>query len=257
MLTTTDSLRADADAAWEEREDPDRLLESILLYKKVARSAPSDRDVLVRLSRALYFYADGYLTRDEDRLSKLDQGTYYGEKALALNPAFKAKIDAGVPIIEALEVLGEKDCEAVYWTAANLGKWAKLKGIPTVLRNTALFKAMMERADDLDDTYNYGGPSRTWGAYYAAAPSIVGGDLAKSRAYFEKALAIAPDFFATKVLMAELYAPKANDRQLFEELLKSVIDGDPNILPDVVPEQKVEQAKARRLLAGIEQYFPK
>ncbi len=256
MHTTSQTLLAEAEAAWQEREDPDRLLEAILLYKKIARSSAADREVLVRLSRALYFYADGYLKNDEERIRKYDQGTYYGEKALAQNQEFKALIDSGTPVIEALDVLGEEDCEALYWTAANLGKWSKLKGIPTVLRNTALFKAMLEKADALDDSYNYGGPPRTWGAYYAAAPSIVGGDLEKSRQYFERAMEIAPDYFATRVLMAEIYAPKVHDRDLFVSLLTSVIEGDPYKLPDVVAEQKVEQAKARNLLASVDQYFP-
>ncbi len=256
MRPRAETWLVDAEAAWQEREDEDRLLEAILLYKKIAQSSAASRDVLVRLSRALYFYADGYLRSDEERIRKYDQGTYYGEKALAQNPEFKALIDGGTPVIDALGVLGEGDCEALYWTAANLGKWAKLKGIPAVLRNTGLFKAMLAKADALDDSYNYGGPPRTWGAYYSAAPAIVGGDLEKSRAYFDRAMEIAPDYFATRVLMAELYAPKVHDRELFVSLLTSVVEGDPYVLPDVVAEQKVEQAKARNLLAAVDQYFP-
>ncbi len=256
MRPTSDALLAQAEAAWQAREDPDRLLEAIMLLKKVAQSSAVDRKVLVRLSRALYFYADGYLKSDEERIRKYDQGTYYGEKALAQNEDFKALLDRGTPVIEALEVLGEEDCEALYWTAANLGKWAKLKGIPTVIRVTPLFKAMLEKANALDDSYNYGGPPRTWGAYYAAAPAIAGGDLEKSQAFFERAMAIAPDYFANRVLMAELYAPKVHDRELFVRLLKSVVEGDPYVLPDVVAEQKVEQAKARKLLTFVDDYFP-
>lgn len=252
---TVSSLRLQADAAWAEREDPDKLIEAIVFYKKAHTADPGNREILIRLTRALYFLADGYLTDASERLQRYDQGAYYGEKAMSLNPQLKARLESGAELIDALDTLGMDDLEAAYWTAANLGKWAKLKGTPTMLANKELLQKMLEKVNQLDETYYYAATSRYWGAFYAAAPSFAGGDLKKSREYFDKAMRIAPDFFAIRVLMAELYCPKAKDKKLFESLLKSVMEGDAQKLPDVVAEQKVEQKKARDLMAREAELF--
>lgn len=254
--STQNSLKSQAEQAWLDREDPERLLEAILLYKKIHQAEPGNREVLVRLSRALYFHADGYLTRDEERLARFDQGTYYGEKAMALNPEFKAQLDKGRPLLEALNVLGPNDLEGAYWTAANLGKWSKLKGSAAVLKNKALVQRLLEKVTALDESFFYGATSRYWGVFYAAAPAFAGGDLKKSRTYFDRSLQLAPNYFATRVLMAEMYATRVGDEKLFDEQLKYVLEGAPNVIPEMVPEQKVEQRKARELLARKKEFFP-
>ncbi|MFM7199633.1 MAG: TRAP transporter TatT component family protein [Myxococcota bacterium] len=252
---TFQSLYAQGEAAWLERADSDRLIEAIVYFKKAHEADTSNREVLVRLSRACYFLADGYLTEPNERLARYDQGAYFGEKAMMLNPEFKQKLNSGVPLIDALAVAGVQDLEAVYWTASNLGKWSKLKGTPTILANKELIQRMLETINTLDETFYYAATSRYWGAFYAAAPSFAGGDLKKSREYFDKAMRIAPEFFAIKLLMAEMYCPKVKDRKLFRQLLTAVVEQDAQILPDVVAEQKVEQRKARELLARESELF--
>jgi hypothetical protein len=37
--------------------------------------------------------------------------------------------------------------------------------------------------------------------------------------------------------------------------LEQVINGNPNVLPDVAPENKYEQAMARNMLNRIDEYF--
>lgn len=254
---TASKYRAQAEEAWLEREDSDRLIEAIVYYKKALDADPRNSEILIRLSRANYFLADGYLTDASERLLRYDQGAYFGEKAMALNPDFKAKLAAGVPLIDALDVLGMQDLQAVYWTASNLGKWAKLKGTPTILANKDLIQKMLEKVNSLDETFYYAATSRYWGAFYAAAPAFAGGDLKKSREYFDKAIRIAPEFFAIKVLMAEMYCPKVKDRKLYRQLLTAVVEGDALLLPDVVAEQKVEQRKAQELLTKEDELFGK
>jgi hypothetical protein len=101
----------------------------------------------------------------------------------------------------------------------------------------------------LDKNYYYGGPARWLGTYYAVAPGIAGGDMDKSKKYYEEAMAAAPNYLATKVLMAENYAAKVKDRALYDRLLDEVLAGDPDALPEVAIEQRVEQDKARKLKA--------
>jgi hypothetical protein len=64
-----------------------------------------------------------------------------------------------------------------------------------------------------------------------------------------------PENFSTYVLYADTYATKAQEPELFERLLQQVIAGDPNSLPELVWEQKVEQKKAAALLARKGELF--
>ena len=77
----------------------------------------------------------------------------------------------------------------------------------------------------------------------------------KSRDYFDKALKIAPDFFAIKVLMAELYAPKVKDRALFETELRRIIDTPEDRAPDHQLLNQVAKARARLLLERADELF--
>jgi hypothetical protein len=58
-------------------------------------------------------------------------------------------------------------------------------------------------------------------------------------------------------MYAEFYAVERKDRELFKKHLETVINGNPNALPDVAPENKYEQEIAKKMLARIEEYFGK
>ena len=106
---------------------------------------------------------------------------------------------------------------------------------------------MIEHLYKLDKNYYYGGPARWLGAYFAIAPGMFGGDMKKSKEMYDEALQMAPDYFATYVLMAENYASKIKDRQLYDQLLDKVLSSPADIILEIIPEQTVEQIKAQKL----------
>jgi hypothetical protein len=57
------------------------------------------------------------------------------------------------------------------------------------------------------------------------------------------------------VLIAELLAPKKQDRALFDRELKFVMDTPVESMPDVVPEQTIEKRKAERLMKMADDLF--
>jgi hypothetical protein len=57
------------------------------------------------------------------------------------------------------------------------------------------------------------------------------------------------------VLWAEFYCTKTQDKDLYKKLLEEVIAADPNVDPEIVAENKIEQAKAKKLLAAIDDQF--
>jgi hypothetical protein len=57
------------------------------------------------------------------------------------------------------------------------------------------------------------------------------------------------------VLMAESYAVKKQDRALFAKLLDEVLATPDAVIPDLVPETRIEKDKARELKAKIDDLF--
>ncbi|MBI4208508.1 MAG: hypothetical protein HY538_02225 [Deltaproteobacteria bacterium] len=249
---------ARADSHWANRLDRAELEKALALYKEAAQGDPENLELLTHLSRAYYFYADSYLQADEEKEAQLaayNEGARWGEKALALNLEFKKLVDGGTKPEDAFYVLDKPYIGALYWSAANLGKWAKKKGIIAALSLRSQGIKGMQRCLELDETYFYGAPHRWLGAYYSVIPAFAGQDLNKSKEHFERSLEIAPDYFATRVLRSENYSPKMGDQALFESDLRFVLDTHPSVLSDIVPEQTVEQRKAEKLLSEMDDLF--
>jgi hypothetical protein len=141
----------------------------------------------------------------------------------------------------------------MYWYAVNLGKWSRAKGIAALLGNKDRVKGVLERVLALEETFFHGAPHRYFGVYWSLLP--VGRDLDKSKQHFERSLAIAPNYVGTKVLMAESYAVKKQDRALFAKLLDEVLATPDAVIPELVPETRIEKDKARELKAKIDDLF--
>ena len=63
----------------------------------------------------------------------------------------------------------------------------------------------------------------------------------KSAAHFNISIDAQPDYWGTRVFLAEEWAIKEDNRQLFEEQLNYVLAGDPNVIPYIKPENACEQ----------------
>ena len=251
-------VEAQAEAAWANRGDRAQLERAISLWEARLAERPDDGDTLARLARAYYVLADGHLRslgpKDERYLGAFEKGVAAGERALAtLSPEFKSKVTRDEKVEDAIQVVGKEGLPAMYWYAVNLGKWSRAKGIATLLGNKDRVKGVLERVLALEETFFHGAPHRYFGVYWSLLP--VGRDLDKSKQHFDKSLAIAPNYVGTKVLMAESYAVKKQDRALFARLLDEVLATPDEVIPDLVPETRIEKDKARELKAKIDDLF--
>ena len=255
------TLLEEAQAAWAGRDDEASVRSAIEKYGAVTEAAPSDHEAWVMLSRSYYFLADCHLrfdeTKREEFLRSFEHGTQAAERALiAMSDEFAQRMRAGPRIEGALDVLDASAVPGLYWRASNLGKWASADGFATLLSYKDEIRAVMARCLELDREYYYWGPDRYFGVFYGRAPSFAGGDVARSREHFETSVRHAPHYFATRVLMAQDYAVKAQDRATFDEELAYVLEHDPEEGgPDIAPENRCEQRKARELLARADELF--
>jgi len=252
--------RDEAQAAWETRGDEASLRKAIAAWKEIVESAPGDNAAWTSLSRAYYLLADGHVRFQEDPDDKMlaifEKSVTAAERALsALSPEFAKLMADDKRIEDAVGMLDKSAVAALYWRSSSLGKWASMKGFLTLLSKKDEIKAVMEHCLQSDPEFFYQGPDRYFGVYFARAPAFAGGDLDKSRAHFDKSLAAQPNYFGTRVLMAQDLAKKLQDRGLFEEQLKLVIEGDPDLLPGAEPENAIEQRKAKLLLEQADEFF--
>ena len=250
-----EALIAEADALWERRSDKAALQEALQKYEQAYTADPRNRYVAKRLTRGYYFLADAHVPIKERKLATYDTAINWGKRCMAINDEFKAKIDAGEKEETAVAASSVEDVSCIYWTASALGKWAKGYGIAKALKHKDTIVAYITRVGELKPEFFHGAADRYWGAYYSVLPSFAGQDLPKSRQHFEKSIRTAPDYLGTKVLMAENYAVKSQDRQLFDKLLADVLAADPNSVPELAPENKSEQAKAEALKAKADELF--
>jgi hypothetical protein len=248
-------------AAWDGRSDEAKLREAIAKWEEAVKINAADWETYAKLARANYLLADGYLFFDESKhtefLATYEKGLTMAETGMAaLSTDFEKRRHAGTKIEDAAMVLGPEAVPLMYWFATNLGKWARAQNsMPTLLKHKDRIFKIMSRVYELNAEYFHGAPDRYFGAYYAVAPAFAGGDLGKSNEYFQKALQREPKYLATYVLIAENYAPKVQDRALFERHLKFVLEAPEDILPDLIPEARVEKRKAAKLMKEIDEKF--
>ena len=244
-----------AEEAWAKRDDGAQLKVALAKYEEVVKLKADHRDALARLARGYYLLGYGYAKTDEEILAAYDTGARWGERMMGLNPEFRKRIAAEVNDDEALSVCTKEDVRGIYWAYANLGKWSVKQGFTTVVANKNKLKAFISRVAELDESYYYGAGHRGLLAFYAKAPSMFGGDLNKAKEHYDASIKIAPNYFGTKVILARYYATKKQDKALFKKVLEEVVAGDLNSIPDVMPMQKIEQRKAKELLAEIDEHF--
>lgn len=247
------ALKVRADSLWAQRGRPEQARLCLKAYQEAAQAAPEDYAVWARLARVCYLVGHYVEKSPEARDALLIQGEDAAKHALNLVPGYRAEMQASGSEKKAAAKVGRDGLDALYWYSVDLGLYIADKNIFVKLANKSKLEAFNRRILEVDENFFYGAAHRFFGALPTKVP---GGDLQESKSEFLKAVAIAPDYFATRTLFAELYATKAKDKAVFQSQLEYVIKGDPDKLPEVAPENRYEQGIARDLLARTRDYFP-
>ena len=240
---------------WKQRHVLESLQQSLSILKDLHAAKPDDLEILIYLTRGHYLMADAHLENADEKKKVFEQAASYGEMGMALNADFKASVEKDEDVEKALKHLTLKEVPIIYWTAASLGKWAKMTGIAAALKYKTRIKAMIEKVETLQPDYFYGAVPRYWGGFLAVAPSFAGGDINKSGKKFDESISMAPNYLGTKVLKAELYWTKKSDEKAFVKELETVLATKTDIVPDLMPENVLEQRKAKKLLSQKSDLF--
>lgn len=229
------------------------LLDSLLVKE------PDNRMLLMAATQGYSAYAAAMeeCGRPERSVALADKAKSYGSALLAGVDPDLTSVASPESFAGALADLERGAASQSFWGGYGLAIWVKYQaGSPAALALLPRLELLMQRVVALDPALFHGAAHTFLGTYYGARPLLVGGDPAKSKEHFEQALALGNrDFLLTQVAYAETYARQTFDRELYEKLLREVIDYPLAKRPELTLSNTLAQRKAKRLLEQVERIF--
>ena len=242
-----------AEAAFAGRDEPARLAEALGRYAEAARLRPDDPAPLLALARAQAFRAQA---APGEAAAAWREAATAAERALRLvAPAAAEALARGGDLAGSARGIAAPAAGPLYWLALATMGMAQARGMAAVLAVKDEARAMMERAAELDERIDHGGPRRALGTWLATVPSAAGGGAAAARVQLDRARALAPDYQLTRVSDAAVLAVLLQDRARFEALLGEVLASDDAPAPAIAPENRLARRLARELLARRDRLF--
>jgi hypothetical protein len=178
--------------------------------------------------------------------------------SLALKPPFAGLSDMNLDSFQAaLAKASPDDVPDLFWAAFNwAGELNLSKDDAAALAEVPRAVALMTRVSELDASFHFNGADVFFGVYYASRPPLLGGDPSKSKAGFERAhKATKGLYLMTHLLNARYYAVAVQDKELFTQLLRKVLDSPSGQLPEARLTDESAKRKAAALLEKIDEFF--
>lgn len=120
----------------------------------------------------------------------------------------------------------------------------------------ALARRLGEPRGAPDDPVRRALPHLALGMMLTSRGAAVGGDPARGRRHFERAIELTGGrFLLAKVMMARGHARVVQDRTRFRDILVDVLRTDPAVWPDQRLANEIAHRRARRYLALIDDWF--
>lgn len=230
----------------------------LIMVDSIIDQDPDSPDILCSGARLYTAYADVFVT-DKARKRKLtDKAMNYALKSVCLAQSNACELKhQPFEQFSAVVTAMEKDELPYLFTLGNA--WASWimahKDDFNALADIARIEAIMNRVIELDNTYKDGAAYLYLGTLSTFLPPALGGKPEQGKQYFEKAISMSGGRnLMAKVVYAKLYAKMMFDRDLFDHLLKEVIETDPNIDGYTLINTYAQQ-QAKKLLDEADDYF--
>jgi len=216
---------------------------NLQLMEILLKSDPDNKRLLVDASQAFCGYALMFV---EDESLERASGFYAKGEAYAAR-ALKGAAPAAAKKSDVPQLFWHTFCKAQYINA-NRDKPEAIAELPDLV-------PAVEKLLELDPSYYYNGPQSLMGGYYSIRPRMLGGDPDKAKKYFELAIKGAGEgYLLNRFLYAKLAAVAAQDQELFEKLLNSVLSAGPRE-GDTRLADEVAKIKAKKLMEKKDELF--
>jgi predicted anti-sigma-YlaC factor YlaD len=180
----------------------------------------------------------------------------YGLRGLDVSrPGFEARLRAAPR--QALIEMHREQVPLLYWTAAAWGlAISNAKDQPELIADLPLVEAMIDRALELDETFDRGAIHVFLISYEPNRAGGEGDPLARSRRHFDRAVALSHGTLASPfVAFAENISVRTQQRAEFDDLLHRALAIDPAAHPESRLENQLAQHHAQWLLAHAADLF--
>lgn len=258
-------------------DDPDLIGEAIPFSLKLIESllaeSPEHEGLLLAATMGFTQYSYGWVQQRGDELTDDDyeaseyqhdrakrlylRASGYGMRALEVNhPGIteRLRLDPSA----ALEKARRDDVPVLYWTAAALGLAVSLsKDDPEVIGELPIVEAMIDRAFELDETFEHGAIHAFLISFEPNRAGVRAGEVETSvRHHFERAVALSKGGLAAPyVALAEVVSMRSQNRVEFEELIDTALAIDADARPEWRLQNLISQRRARWRLSNIDDLF--
>ncbi|MCF7802142.1 MAG: TRAP transporter TatT component family protein [Candidatus Marinimicrobia bacterium] len=243
-----------ADSLWAGRQDPDNALDALYAYEYLASQDSTALPVWAKLVHAYYFNADFVRWQDSIlRDSLFAEGYNMTRQILGQSKTYQSVLSSSGDPKLAVQSLGPEYNQVLYWGTVCLAKWAATKGEIVQRGQRPWIMAVINHINALDANFYYGAYDRFMGAMLCVDPLADENAPLRARQHFEKSIAKAPEYLGTYTLMAQYYARRTKDENLFYQLLTRVVTSVVDERSPIGPENFYEKKRAENLLLQAKQ----
>ena len=246
---------------------------ALKLYESLLESVPKHPGLLLSTCSGFTQYAYAYVETDAEALPSIRRAEAQAMRDRALKlylrargycfRAINVRFGAGSSnaLIQKPETVVAKakkeDIPLLYWTAASWGAAISL-GLdkPEIAVDLPIVRTLAERAIMLDDGWQKGSLHELFIAL-DSLPEVLGGNPARAKEHFEKAVALQKGLSATPYVALASLAESNQDRAEFERLLNAALAIDPEKDPPNRLVTMVAQRRARLMLDQVDEKFLK
>jgi len=257
-------------------DDPDLVKASspfsLKLIESLLSGNPRHRGLLLAATSGFTQYAFAFVQEDADETEARDlteaealrtrarrlylRAQRYGLRGLeAGHPGFSDALPAHPRT--AAHCATKKDVPLLYWTAcAWAGAISLSKDNPDLVAQIPAMEALIDRALELDESFDHGAIHGFLIAYEMNRQGAAGDPAARARQHFDRAMALSGGKEAAPLLaMAESVAVQKQDVKQFDSLLQQALAINPDAHPETRLINLVMQRRARWLLSRKSDLF--
>jgi hypothetical protein len=228
------------------------------LMEGLLRHDLDNEDLLTALCMGYTGYAFLFVEEnDPDRASRLYlRARGYGLRAMGI-PSFRDTKEGRKALCDRLRTVGKGRLPALFWTSMSWNAWINLNlDKPSALAQLGTAEACLKRVLQIGPDFLHGAPHVLMGSLLSARPGLLGGNEAKAKAFFDKAMQLSNRrFLLVHYYLARYYAVRTQNKDLFLRLIREVAQSAPEDMQDVCLINAVIKERMGRLKQKAEEFF--
>jgi predicted anti-sigma-YlaC factor YlaD len=245
---------------------------SLKLIESLLAESPSHQGLLLAACSGFTQYSFAFVQQEADEKEDSDLAAADALRARARRLYARARryglrgLEASHPNLTrdlsrnpkaAVQAATIDDVPLLFWTAAAWGAAISIsKDDPSMISDQVVVEALIDRALELNESFQHGAIHAFLIAYEMARQGGKGEAVARARKHFDRAVVLSSGQMASPfVSLAESVALENQDRTAFEALLNQALAIDPDARPESRLQNLIAQRRARWLLGRGDELF--